>query len=39
VNPTVTKNTMPPTIRSVYRTNIVRTMPVEFVSKHVSPAL
>jgi hypothetical protein len=28
---------MPPTISSVYRTNIARTMPVEFVSEHVCP--
>jgi hypothetical protein len=36
--PTATKKTMPPTISSVYRTNIVRTVLVEFVSKHVCPA-
>ena len=29
---------MPPTISSEYRTNIVRTMPVEFASKHDCPA-
>ncbi len=29
---------MPPTISSEYRTNIVRTMPVEFASKHNCPA-
>jgi hypothetical protein len=29
---------MPPTISSEYMTNIVRTMPVEFASKHVCPA-
>lgn len=34
----MTKTTMPPTISSVYRTNIVRTMPGEFVSRHVFPA-
>jgi hypothetical protein len=34
----MTKTTMPPTISSVYRTNIVRTMPVKFVSKRVCPA-
>jgi hypothetical protein len=32
------KKTMPPTISTEYRTNIVRTMSVEFVSKHVCPA-
>jgi hypothetical protein len=29
---------MPPTISSVYRTNIARTMAVEFVLEHVCPA-
>jgi hypothetical protein len=38
VIPTVTKKTTPPTISSEYRTNIVRTMPVEFGSKPVCPA-
>ena len=38
MSPTATKKTMPPTISSVYRTNIVRTMPVEFGSKHDCPA-
>jgi hypothetical protein len=33
----MTNATMPPTINSVYRTNIVR-MPVEFVSKDACPA-
>jgi hypothetical protein len=32
------KKAMPPTIRRVYRTNIVRTMPVEFASRLVCPA-
>ena len=34
----MTKKMTPPTISSEYRTNIVRTMAVEFVSKHVCPA-
>jgi hypothetical protein len=38
VSPTVTKKTMPPAMSTEYKTNIVRTMRVEFVSKHVDPA-
>ena len=38
VSPTVTKKTMPPTISTEYRRNIVRTMRVEFLSKRVCPA-
>jgi hypothetical protein len=38
VSPTATKKKMPPTISSVYRTNIVRTVLVEFVSKYDCPA-
>jgi hypothetical protein len=34
----MTKTTMPPTISSVYRRNIARTMQVEFVPKHLCPA-
>jgi len=38
VSPTVTKKTMPPTISTEYRKNIVRTMRVEFLSKDACPA-
>jgi hypothetical protein len=34
----MTNKMMPPAISSVYRANIVRTMPVEFGSKHDCPA-
>jgi hypothetical protein len=35
----MTNRTMPPAISSVYRANIVRTVLLEFVSKHVCPAV